>query len=378
MPARPYTPASVPLVGVQLHNLLSTRARTFTHESTLGTCAWSLHPQAAPFPCAARMRVRLGPSSWIVGISSTEFLLLHPAMPADPALDERMLPAEVRRALLEVCAAPLAEALGALLGAPASLAEADFPTDRHDFTPALSCSVAIAPRGLPQADIQAAAYGPADAPAPDTQGAASESASAESTAPSPAERRTVRLTVGIIPESADAVPELLRMAAALPRASAGFLDPARLASIPLEASLCAGTRALSPEDASALGPGDIIIPQEWLPSRGQALVIIRSGAEAGLQGLCSLSDGRAVINSPLSQEIPMENASDVEVTLTFELGSRRIPFGDLGSLAPGYVFDLPESPEAPVTVRANGRPIAKGRLVDLGGTLGVQLLEAVK
>ena len=72
----------------------------------------------------------------------------------------------------------------------------------------------------------------------------------------------------------------------------------------------------------------------------------------------------------------MQRTDDIEVTLAFELERRTITVGELKSLEPGAVLRLTADPEAPVTIRANGAPIAKGRLVDLNGVIGVQLTAA--
>lgn len=65
---------------------------------------------------------------------------------------------------------------------------------------------------------------------------------------------------------------------------------------------------------------------------------------------------------------------DLELTISFELERRLITVGDLAALAPGYTFALGVLPDAPVTLRVSGRDIGTGRLVDLKGTLGVQIL----
>ena len=65
--------------------------------------------------------------------------------------------------------------------------------------------------------------------------------------------------------------------------------------------------------------------------------------------------------------------NDIDIRLSFELDRRSITVGELPQLAPGYVFKLNGDMQAPVTVRANGKAIAQGRIVDMDGTLGVQL-----
>ena len=47
---------------------------------------------------------------------------------------------------------------------------------------------------------------------------------------------------------------------------------------------------------------------------------------------------------------------------------------EIAALTPGYTFPLAVDPSAPVTLRAGGQNIGSGRLVDLNGTLGVQII----
>ena len=73
----------------------------------------------------------------------------------------------------------------------------------------------------------------------------------------------------------------------------------------------------------------------------------------------------------------MSTAEELPVKLTFELENRTITVGELKSLAPGYTFTLTADASAPVTVLANGKPVAKARLVDVNGAIGVQLTETL-
>ena len=75
----------------------------------------------------------------------------------------------------------------------------------------------------------------------------------------------------------------------------------------------------------------------------------------------------------------MENPelNEIDIRLSFELDRRIITVGDLESLTPGYTFTLNCDVMSPVTIRANGKAIARGRLVDLDGTLGVQIAETL-
>ena len=70
-------------------------------------------------------------------------------------------------------------------------------------------------------------------------------------------------------------------------------------------------------------------------------------------------------------------AVDVEglpVQLVFVAGEREIPLRELHAMAPGYVFDLRQPLERHVEIRANGRTVGTGELVDIDGRVGVRVL----
>jgi type III secretion protein Q len=48
--------------------------------------------------------------------------------------------------------------------------------------------------------------------------------------------------------------------------------------------------------------------------------------------------------------------------------------GELAALAPGHTLETAASLDAPVTLKANGRAVGKGRLVEVGDRLGVMIV----
>lgn len=73
-------------------------------------------------------------------------------------------------------------------------------------------------------------------------------------------------------------------------------------------------------------------------------------------------------------------AVDVEnlpVHMVFVAGEREIPLRELQALAPGYVFDLGQPVDGHVEIRANGRTVGTGELVDVDGRVGVRVLSLV-
>ena len=86
-----------------------------------------------------------------------------------------------------------------------------------------------------------------------------------------------------------------------------------------------------------------------------------------------MSDTIAENAAPLLGQDALET---LELDVTFELPGLRLPLAECSRIAPGHTFTLPaDVANLPVTVRAGGCAVARGRLVDVGGTVGVQVTQ---
>lgn len=65
--------------------------------------------------------------------------------------------------------------------------------------------------------------------------------------------------------------------------------------------------------------------------------------------------------------------SAIEVTLSVEIGSRRLPLRDLLAVEPGELFSLDRMTTEPVDILVNGRGFARGEVVAIGERYGVRL-----
>jgi flagellar motor switch/type III secretory pathway protein FliN len=65
---------------------------------------------------------------------------------------------------------------------------------------------------------------------------------------------------------------------------------------------------------------------------------------------------------------------EAHVELTVQLGTTRLTLRQLGELAPGTIVQLGRPLAGPFEVRAAGRPIGQGELVDVDGELGVRIV----
>lgn len=78
----------------------------------------------------------------------------------------------------------------------------------------------------------------------------------------------------------------------------------------------------------------------------------------------------------MAQTTPEHSAlDDLEVELTFLVGQTTLTLGELRGLAPGASFELTAPVSEAVTIHANGRPIGKGELLEIGDRVGVRVTE---
>ncbi|WP_298067811.1 type III secretion system cytoplasmic ring protein SctQ [uncultured Mailhella sp.] len=321
----------------RLQNALSIRQWPDAVPFGAGTAVFRLLPEPASFEPAASLTAELDGERWTVELSSLDVLLRHPALAGFQDLSP-LLPDAARLALLETLFRPLLNLMRQKLGTAISL-----------------LNVQLAPRPVQNAcaagavmELPACEAGPA-----------------------------LSVTLRLVPESVEHLLPLLR---SRPLRKNGFLAE-RLAEVPLESVFEAGYLQISRQDALRLAPGDILLPDAWLASEGTLLLHISAGRGGWLGSRCTFREGRAELLSPLAFEtepcMDDDTKQELDVRLSFELERRTITVRELEALTPGYVFTLDADLQAPVTLRANGKALGRGRLVDLGGTLGVQLTETL-
>ncbi len=69
-----------------------------------------------------------------------------------------------------------------------------------------------------------------------------------------------------------------------------------------------------------------------------------------------------------------ETIDSLEVLVSFELERRTMKLQDAKNITNGYTFALECSKDSPVTLRVNGKKIGMGKLVDMDGLLGVEVV----
>ncbi len=88
-------------------------------------------------------------------------------------------------------------------------------------------------------------------------------------------------------------------------------------------------------------------------------------------------EGPPEVPGTASTEVEFDSvaAETIPVDLTFELGQKRIPLGELKNIGPGFHFRLDRDPATPVMIRAGGEVVGSGQMVRIGDRIGVRILE---
>jgi type III secretion protein Q len=151
-------------------------------------------------------------------------------------------------------------------------------------------------------------------------------------------------------------------------------------ALPLRLRLVVGWVDLSASALRGVARRDVVLLDECLLSGDNRLMVLlgpRLGILCALEGSAlQVLEGVQEIMADVDDTVAASSGliDDVPVRLTFDLGEREISLGDLRSLEPGYLFNLGRDPRSTVSIRANGRLIGDGELVDIEGRVGVSVL----
>ncbi len=338
-PVKPYVLPHLDADNVHLANVLS--VRDLPQSIVVGETELALRLVTTPpaFSPAVLLDLEVNGVNWQVSLDTEDCLKLHPFFQdaAAAGVEPSELPLELREALAETLVRPVLASLAKAIVTSVTFSNVTFAA--RPVTPAA-------------AGFQLTGELPDGTP--------------------------LILNAGLHPAQHGAAEELSSLLAPLARHDRGFLADL-IGNVPVTLSFDGADLTLTKEEATALVEGDVLLPDQWLP-REESLIIRLLSAGTALEAQASLSGREATLLAPLA---PMENPDamseneSINVRLTFQLEERTLTVADLQNLQPGYVFTLTADPAAPVTVLANGRPVAHGRLVDVNGAVGVQLTDSV-
>ena len=138
----------------------------------------------------------------------------------------------------------------------------------------------------------------------------------------------------------------------------------------------------------------MIVADAWLPAENALeLCILGAGGRAWCAPLrlnpelneaaleADLEDAAGAMHAAAAEvrreEKEMLNTDELDVTLTFEIERQAVKLGDLKRMKAGYVMRLAADPASPVTVLANGRPVARGRKKKSAGGIPYRMRPAL-
>jgi type III secretion system YscQ/HrcQ family protein len=343
----PYRPPVVTLGMARLCGALASRA-ALTAENLAFPLSFHFEPNAAPLTEQAALTFEAGGFPWRLEFYSLDFLASNPAF---AKVEIRRLPEPLVRAALLLALQPFLDRLESALEAPVNPYDeaADrAPNPLNWLKPVLRFTLDFAEEA-PEKD--AARGNP----------------------------RSRQVPVGLRASSREGANWLCnRVREALPETRK---YPQRT-SLLLETRLEAASMRVPGEILQNLAVADILIPPEY-PAKDGRLILRLSGGP----GFClAVADGRATVTdfhhdihdkemdvNPPDPPGGKPELAALKVPIHFELERKLLPLATIEALAPGSVFPLGTDPLSAVTVTLNGQALAAGRLVDLGGVLGVQI-----
>lgn len=162
------------------------------------------------------------------------------------------------------------------------------------------------------------------------------------------------------------------------------LESRRLATfdeLPVRLSFGVGWTDLSLADFRQLQSRDVVLLDEcWVSSDNE--IFLCAGQKVGL--FARLEDRRIVISGEFEEIMHNDSNDDldddkpldgIQIRLSFDLGDRILTLGELRQLAPGHVFELGRPVRSAVNIRANGKIVGEGELVDVDGQMAVSILK---
>lgn len=183
------------------------------------------------------------------------------------------------------------------------------------------------------------------------------------------------------------------------------IDPA-LGELPVTLAVRVGRASLPAAEIAALEPGDVLLPDDLgcahgaegtveaseaeLVSGGGGLAvrIAREGGQWHVRSVQIARGTRAALvredGTRMSEEAQnvgtgeLAVVAEVPVELSIELGRIELRVSEIAALVPGRVISARIPVGGPVELRAGGRVVATGELVDVEGELGVRILARPK
>ena len=160
------------------------------------------------------------------------------------------------------------------------------------------------------------------------------------------------------------------------------LPPSALA-LALPAAVCLGTTGLTAGMVASLQAGDAVLLETGLGVRQPAWLavagswrgrVVRTGNGWQLTEAPHPAAGKDGMMADTGDGGGLARPEDVPVLLAFEVGRTELTVGAFARLGPGSILELGRGAAELVEIRANGRSIGRGELVEVEGTVAVRIV----
>jgi type III secretion protein Q len=157
-----------------------------------------------------------------------------------------------------------------------------------------------------------------------------------------------------------------------------FGDLYRWDDLPVIVNFCIGWTDVALKNCEDVEKHDVILLDECFIQQDNTLYIKvgrRSAIKAQIDGK-KISVLRSLEKIMEDEEHTNSESqlNEIDIRLSFDLGERVLTLAELRLLTAGYIFDLGRDFRKSVFIRANGKIIGEGELVDIEGQTGVSVL----
>jgi type III secretion protein Q len=155
-------------------------------------------------------------------------------------------------------------------------------------------------------------------------------------------------------------------------------DLHRWDDLPVVVNFCIGWTDVAIKNCEQIEKHDVILFDECLIQKDGTIFIKigrRSAIKAQINGKkISVIRGLEEIMQDQEHTNSETQLDEIDIRLSFDLGERVLTLAELRLLTAGYIFELGRDLRKSVYIRANGKIIGEGELVDIEGQTGVSVL----
>ncbi len=160
---------------------------------------------------------------------------------------------------------------------------------------------------------------------------------------------------------------------------------ARASRLPLRLRIELPSQSLRREELSHLRPGDLVRIGTPLDASGRPLRLnLALGRRVLFQcrlGASDLTVERIAADpgsGPMNKDNAVKNLDQLELPVSFQLGTLAVSLEELGRIGPGHTFTTQLATAQPVvSILVDGQKVGSGRLMAVGDLVGVQVLDWV-